>query len=72
MIFYKGGVCIAIEGPSKAKIACVDNEDGSCSVTYFPTRPGEYNIIVKMGDKSIPGSPFTAKISGLSIDSLDA
>ncbi|XP_060579330.1 filamin-C-like isoform X2 [Ruditapes philippinarum] len=58
-----GGVCIAIEGPSKAKIECVDNEDGSCSVTYVPTRPGEYTIMVKMGEKSIPGSPFTAKIS---------
>ncbi|XP_053375402.1 filamin-C-like isoform X3 [Mercenaria mercenaria] len=58
-----GGVCIAVEGPSKANINCVDNEDGSCSITYVPTRPGEYNIIVKMGEKSIPGSPFTAKIS---------
>jgi len=59
-----GGLALAVEGPSKAEISCRDNKDGTCSVSYMPTCPGEYNIIIKFGDQHISGSPFTAKISG--------
>lgn len=59
-----GGLDLAIEGPSKAEIRCVDNKDGTCSVSYLPTLPGDYNILVKYNDDHIPGSPFTAKITG--------
>lgn len=53
-----------MEGPSKAEITCKDNKDGTCTVSYLPTAPGDYNIIVKFDNKHIPGSPFTAKITG--------
>ena len=59
-----GGLALAVEGPSKAEIKCVDNKDGTCTVTYFPTAPGEYNIIIKFADANIRGSPFLAKITG--------
>ncbi|XP_066283737.1 filamin-C-like isoform X35 [Branchiostoma lanceolatum] len=59
-----GGLALAVEGPSKAEITCRDNKDGTCSVSYLPTTPGEYNIIVKFADRHIPGSPFKAKIVG--------
>lgn len=59
-----GGLDLAIEGPSKAEISCVDNKDGTCSVTYLPTLPGDYNILVKYNSDHIAGSPFTAKITG--------
>lgn len=55
---------MAVEGPSKAEITCQDNKDGTCTVSYLPTAPGDYNIIVRFDDKHIPGSPFTAKITG--------
>lgn len=55
---------MAIEGPSKAEIGCTDNQDGTCTVSYLPVLPGDYNILVKYNDKHIPGSPFTAKITG--------
>lgn len=55
---------MAIEGPSKAEINCVDNKDGTCSVSYLPTLPGDYNVIVKYNEDHIPGSPFTARITG--------
>lgn len=55
---------MAIEGPSKADINCVDNKDGTCSVSYMPTLPGDYNILVKYNDKHIAGSPFSARIIG--------
>ncbi|KAJ4940293.1 hypothetical protein JOQ06_026602 [Pogonophryne albipinna] len=59
----EGGLDLAIEGPSKADISCVDNKDGTCSVSYLPTLPGDYNILVKYNSKHIAGSPFTAKIT---------
>ncbi|XP_039626735.1 filamin-B isoform X2 [Polypterus senegalus] len=58
-----GGLDLAIEGPSEAEISCTDNKDGTCSVTYLPTLPGEYNILVRYNDEHIVGSPFTAKIT---------
>ncbi|XP_015274500.1 PREDICTED: filamin-C [Gekko japonicus] len=58
------GLSLAVEGPSKAEITCKDNKDGTCTVSYLPTAPGDYNIIVRFDDKHIPGSPFTAKITG--------
>lgn len=59
-----GGLSLAIEGPSKADISCTDNQDGTCTVSYLPVLPGDYNILVKYNDKHIPGSPFMAKITG--------
>ncbi|MEQ2211990.1 hypothetical protein XENOCAPTIV_022543 [Xenoophorus captivus] len=62
----EGGLSLAVEGPSKAEISCTDNKDGTCTVSYLPTAPGDYSIIVKFDDKNIPGSPFMAKITGIS------
>jgi filamin len=59
-----GGLSLAVEGPSKAEINCQDNKDGTVSVSYTPTAPGEYKITAKFADKHIPGSPFTCKITG--------
>ncbi|KAA8591193.1 hypothetical protein FQN60_002136 [Etheostoma spectabile] len=62
----EGGLSLAIEGPSKADISCVDNQDGTCTVSYLPVLPGDYSILVKYNDKHIPGSPFSARITGIS------
>ncbi|XP_021363284.1 filamin-A-like isoform X15 [Mizuhopecten yessoensis] len=59
-----GGLSLSIEGPSKADIECLDNEDGSCRVTYKPTEPGNYVINIKFADQHVPGSPHTVKIGG--------
>ncbi|XP_044015833.1 filamin-A isoform X3 [Aphidius gifuensis] len=59
-----GGLSLAVEGPSKADISCHDNKDGTVSVSYLPTSPGEYKVSVKFGDKPIKGSPYIAKITG--------
>lgn len=50
-----GGLSLSIEGPSKADIECLDNEDGSCRVTYKPTEPGNYIINIKFSDEHVPG-----------------
>uniref|UniRef100_A0A3B3XYD3 Calponin-homology (CH) domain-containing protein n=1 Tax=Poecilia mexicana TaxID=48701 RepID=A0A3B3XYD3_9TELE len=62
----EGGLSLAIEGPSKADISCMDNQDGTCTVSYLPVLPGDYSILVKYNDKHIPGSPFSARITGVS------
>lgn len=62
-----GGLDFAIEGPSKVEISCVENPDGTCSVNYLPTLPGDYNILVKYNEEHIAGSPFTARIIGRSL-----
>ncbi|CAD7084429.1 unnamed protein product [Hermetia illucens] len=59
-----GGLSLAVEGPSKADISYHDNKDGTVTVTYLPTAPGEYKISVRFGDKNIKGSPFFSKITG--------
>lgn len=57
-----GGLSLAIEGPSEAKLTCNDHGDGTCSVKYTPVEPGDYEIHIKFADEHIPGSPFNAKV----------
>ena len=49
-------------------MSCVDNLDGSCSVEYVPTEPGEYDVNIKFADQHIPGSPF--KVSSCACSSF--
>lgn len=58
-----GGLSMAVEGPSEAKMTCVDNRDGSCDVEFLPTEPGDYQIIIRFADQHIPGSPFLAHVA---------
>lgn len=51
-----GGLGLAMEGPSEAKMSCTDNKDGSCSVEYIPYEPGTYNLNVTYGGQPIKGA----------------
>lgn len=53
---------LTVEGPCEAKIQCQDNGDGSCSVCYLPTEPGDYAINILFADRHVPGSPFGAAV----------
>ena len=55
---------MAVEGPSKADINCIDNKDGTVNVSYLPTAPGEYKISARFAGEHIEGSPFTCKVTG--------
>lgn len=57
-----GGLGLTVEGPCEAKIECIDNGDGTCSVGYLPTEPGDYKINILFADEHIPGSPFTGML----------
>lgn len=52
-----GGLGLAIEGPSEAKMSCKDNKDGSCSVEYIPFTPGDYDVNITFGGLPVPGPP---------------
>ncbi|CAG0908127.1 unnamed protein product, partial [Cyprideis torosa] len=54
--------CFSIEGPSKCKIDCHDNGDGTADVRYYPTAPGEYAVHVLCDKEDIPKSPFMAAV----------
>ncbi|XP_010014558.1 PREDICTED: filamin-C-like, partial [Nestor notabilis] len=57
-----GGLGLAIEGPSEAKMSCKDNKDGSCTVEYIPFTPGDYDVNITFGGHPIPGSPFRVPV----------
>ncbi|XP_061075781.1 filamin-A-like isoform X1 [Conger conger] len=57
-----GGLGLAMEGPSEAKMACTDNKDGSCSVEYIPYEAGKYNLNVTYGGQPVTGSPFSVPV----------
>lgn len=57
-----GSLGLTVEGPTEAKIECSDNGDGTCSVSYMPTEPGEYLVNVLFQEVHVPGSPFRAHI----------
>ena len=58
----QGGLGVTVEGPCEAAINCRDNGDGTCSVAYLPTEPGDYGINITFNDDHVPGSPFQAII----------
>merc|ERR1712136_308009 len=64
-----GGLSIAMEGPAKAEIDFEDRKDGSCSVSYVTTEPGDYLVSIKFNDTHIPDSPFKVPISAAGADS---
>lgn len=57
-----GELGFSIEGPSKAKIEVVDQNDGTADVTYYPTAPGLYAVHVLCDGEDIPKSPYMATI----------
>lgn len=58
-----GGLTLAVEGPSETKLKCIDNKNGSCSVEYIPTEPGDYEISIFFANKHIPNSPFKVSVT---------
>lgn len=57
-----GALGFSIEGPSKAKIDCFDNGDGTADVTYYPTAAGPYAVHILCDGEDIPKSPYIANI----------
>lgn len=50
-----GGLGLSIQGPTEAKVKCLDNRNGTCSVQYVPDEGGDYDISVRFGDQNVPG-----------------
>ena len=58
-----GGLGLTVEGPCEAPIECQDHGDGTCSVSYLPTKAGDYTINILFAGSHVPGSPFRAPIA---------
>lgn len=63
-----GALAISIEGPSKAVIDFKDRKDGSSTIAYKVTAPGEYRIGIKFNDRHIPDSPHRVQIAPADVD----
>lgn len=61
-LFLSDGLVVLVEGPSKTDIHVEDNDDNTCTVSYTPMLPGDYQVFIKFANKDIAGSPFTTKI----------
>lgn len=59
-----GGLSMSIEGPSKAIVKCMDQDDGTLLISYKPSEPGNYIMNLKFADHHVGGSPFNLKVSG--------
>ena len=60
---YAGRLSVLVDGPSEAKLECRNNNDGTCSVAYLPTRAGIYIVSILLDGYHINSSPFTAIIN---------
>jgi len=57
-----GGLNVDVDGPSKVVPNAVDNEDGTFSIDFTPTKPGQYLIKVMYAETHVPGSPFKLRV----------
>jgi glutaredoxin len=54
---------IKVEGPAdNAKVNVKKNPNGTYSVSYLPTTPGNYRVHVQVGGEHIPGSIFNVNV----------
>lgn len=58
-----GVLGFSINGPSKAELNSLSNEDGTCDVSFVPETPGIYTIQIIFADQHIPGSPFDCAVA---------
>lgn len=67
-----GTLAVTIEGPSKVKMDCQEAPEGY-NVMYTPMAPGNYLIGIKYGGPNhIVGSPFKAKVTGKTSESVSS
>lgn len=57
-----GALGFSVAGPSQAEIECHDNGDGSATVKYHPTAPGEYAVHILCDGEDIPQSPHISQV----------
>jgi len=53
---------VAMRGASALRARVFDNEDGTYTVSYFPSTSGRYNVSITLNGISLPGSPFAVDV----------
>lgn len=64
--FKDGKIRCEIEGPSRADIHYINNNDGHIRLSYKVTIPGEYRIQIKYNTFFVCGSPFVVQSNSIS------
>ena len=54
----EGGLSLSLSGAEQVEIACEDNKDGTATLSFTPRTAGEYQLDVKFGGETVPGSEF--------------
>lgn len=44
-------------------VEIIDNGDGTVDVAYTPKKPGQYDVDIKFGGKTIPNGKFAQQVS---------
>lgn len=52
---------MTIDGPSVPNISKEADDDGNVNCNYIPQLPGDYQLVIKVNEKHIKGSPFKVK-----------
>ncbi|ESO84790.1 hypothetical protein LOTGIDRAFT_221912 [Lottia gigantea] len=59
-----GSLSVAIEGPHRSEIDCLEAKDRKYDVHYSPHEPGIYILNIRYADDHVPGSPFLLEAKG--------
>ena len=59
--FKEGKIRCEIEGPSRADIRYINNNDAHVKITYKVSIPGDYTIHIKFNTFFVMGAPFHVK-----------
>lgn len=59
-----GYLSASIEGPGHAELSANEATEGCVKLTYLPSEPGCYSLLIKYGDHIVPGSPFVINVTG--------
>lgn len=59
-----GGLSVAIDGPHRSEIVCVEHKDNVYTIDYSPHEPGIYILNIRYADDHVAGSPFLVDVQG--------
>lgn len=59
-----GGLSVAIDGPHRSEIVCVEHKENVYTIDYSPHEPGIYILNIRYADDHVAGSPFLVDVQG--------
>lgn len=63
----EGKIGLSVKAPGPCQISCDETVGHTCTFSFVPTVPGEYEIGVTYGEQELPGNPFIAPVHDKSL-----